>query len=196
MGAIPSHDIGSQYHGVDDVPWSPIRPANVSHEPTRGPLVYAGGKTWLMPIFRHFLASLSPRPIQLIDPFAGGAIVPMTMVYGFEVERAWMVEKNESVAAVWEAAMDYPGALRRAIQGFQMSEAEATRVIRGQPEGVVDRALQAIVLSRVSWSGGQTRKQSWRRKLGKRIVDKGASHWDVPRLCAIVAGMWHYRDRL
>ncbi len=184
------------YDSVDDVPWSPILPANVASEPTRGPLIYPGGKTWLLPIFRHWCRTVRlGLNSRLVDPFAGGAIVSMSAVYELLFRMAYMVEKNESVAAVWEAALHWHGELHDAIGRFQMTPDEAQRVIASNPDDVVGKALKAIVLSRVSWSGGQLAKQSWRRKNGERVIDRGRRHWNVKRLQVIIHGMHMYLSR-
>ena len=50
---------------------------NVASVPHRSPFRYPGGKTWLVPRVRQWLASIE-RPHELIEPFAGGAIVGLS----------------------------------------------------------------------------------------------------------------------
>lgn len=53
----------------------PTEIVNVASVPQRSPFRYPGGKTWLVPLIRQWLISLPKRPAELIEPFAGGAIV-------------------------------------------------------------------------------------------------------------------------
>jgi|SRR2546428_13760764 len=45
---------------------------NVASVPHRSPFRYPGGKTWLVPRVREWLASLPQRPALFVEPFAGG----------------------------------------------------------------------------------------------------------------------------
>ena len=60
-----------------DFPVSPIPAVNVASVPQRSPLRYPGGKTWLIPHIRAWLAPIQPRPRTLIEPFCGGGIVAL-----------------------------------------------------------------------------------------------------------------------
>src|SRR5712671_8236811 len=57
------------------------RVINVSAVPHRSPFRYPGGKTWLVPYVRQWLSSRAPKPEELIEPFAGGAIVGLTVAF-------------------------------------------------------------------------------------------------------------------
>src|SRR5215475_1839398 len=61
------------YRTAEDV--SPTEPVNVASVPQRSPFRYPGGKTWLVPYIRSWLASRGGRASLLIEPFAGGGIV-------------------------------------------------------------------------------------------------------------------------
>lgn len=51
---------------------------NVAMVPQRSPFRYPGGKTWLAPRIRAWLAQRTAPPVEFIEPFAGGAIVSLT----------------------------------------------------------------------------------------------------------------------
>jgi len=41
---------------------------NVASVPHRSPFRYAGGKTWLIPCIRRWLAGVQPEPGHLVEP--------------------------------------------------------------------------------------------------------------------------------
>src|SRR5437667_3530211 len=71
---------------------------NTQHSPFR----YPGGKTWLVPHIRQWLASLPKRPSEFIEPFAGGGIVSLTVAIERLADTVIMVELDDQVAAVWQ----------------------------------------------------------------------------------------------
>src|SRR5438105_7684130 len=74
---------------------------NVATVPQRSPFRYPGGKTWLVPYVRQWLRSRDPKTEELIEPFAGGAIVGLTVAFERLAESVRLIEKDEDVAAVW-----------------------------------------------------------------------------------------------
>ena len=63
------------------VTYSAAKPVNVSSVPQRSPFRYPGGKTWFVPYVREWLQSKKERPSRLIEPFAGGAIISLTVAF-------------------------------------------------------------------------------------------------------------------
>ena len=63
-------DIGEQ-HVAQNI-------TNVASVPQRSPFRYPGGKTWLIPTVRQWLKQERRIPKELIEPFAGSAIVSLT----------------------------------------------------------------------------------------------------------------------
>jgi len=78
---------------------------NVASVPQRSPFRYPGGKTWLIPRVRQWLRSLPKRPSVLVEPFAGGAIVGLTVAFERLAEKVVLVELDEQVAAVWKTIL-------------------------------------------------------------------------------------------
>src|SRR5881396_794504 len=68
------------------------RVINVASVPKRSPFRYPGGKTWLVPRIRQWLLSRPVRPADLIEPFAGGAIVGLTAAFERLAEHVTLVE--------------------------------------------------------------------------------------------------------
>lgn len=54
---------------------------NVMSVPLRSPFRYPGGKTWLVPRIRQWLAGLSVQETEFIEPFVGGGIVSLTVAF-------------------------------------------------------------------------------------------------------------------
>ncbi len=73
---------------------------NVASVPQRSPFRYPGGKTWLVPYVRAWLASKTKFDF-FIESFAGGGIVGLTVGFEELATSVVMVELDEDVAAVW-----------------------------------------------------------------------------------------------
>src|SRR5438477_12857776 len=92
------------------VPTSRVRytaqnPVNVASVPQRSPFRYPGGKTWLVPYIRSWLAS-KPNPVGvLIEPFAGGGIVGLTAGFEGLAEHVVLVERDLNISAVWNTIL-------------------------------------------------------------------------------------------
>lgn len=71
----------------------------------RSPFRYPGGKTWLVPHVRRWLTSLSSPPREFVEPFAGGAIVGLSMLFDGLTAHLTLVELDEDVAAVWKTML-------------------------------------------------------------------------------------------
>ncbi len=127
---------------------------NVASVPQRSPFRYPGGKTWLIPRIRQWLFSRPECPAQLIEPFAGGGIVGLTVAFEELADHVVMVEKDDQVAAVWETILN--GGNRRLadrIQEFEITpetvQAELARSAVTQEE----MAFQTILRNRVNHGG-------------------------------------------
>src|SRR5688572_1473948 len=81
-------------------------PVNVASVPQRSPFRYPGGKTWLIPYIRDWLHSKGHTPSRLIEPFAGGAIVSLTVAFERLARHVVFAEFDEGVAAVWRVVLN------------------------------------------------------------------------------------------
>jgi DNA adenine methylase len=77
---------------------------NVASVPQRSPFRYPGGKTWLIPTVREWLAQSNSKSI-LIEPFAGGGIVSLTAAFEKYCNSIMMAELDPEIAAVWETIL-------------------------------------------------------------------------------------------
>src|SRR5438105_13580933 len=87
------------YRTAQDV--SPTEPVNVASVPQRSPFRYPGGKTWLIPYVRSWLAAKDSPPSLLIEPFAGGGIVGLTAGFEKLADHVSLVGNDSNVAVVW-----------------------------------------------------------------------------------------------
>lgn len=133
---------------------SPERVVNVASVPMRSPFRYAGGKTWLVPRIRTWLASRGGPDKELIELFAGGGIVSLTAVFEKLVKSATMVELDEDVGAVWETITGGDAAwLAEQIVTFDLSVESARAAIDRAGQSLKDRAFATIIKNRVNRGG-------------------------------------------
>ena len=132
-------------------PVSRIPAVNVSQVPQRSPLRYPGGKTWLVPHIRAWLAETEPS--LLIEPFAGGGIVSLTAVMEDLVERSIMIELDHDVAAFWHAALRHSDSLIDRVRNFRPTREQVGRLDTQEPLSIVDHGFRTLVLNRTRRSG-------------------------------------------
>lgn len=171
----------------------PAPPVNVSAVPQRSPFRYPGGKTWLVPQVRQWLAYA--RPKTLIEPFAGGAIVGLTAAFERRAERVVLVERDENVAAVWKTILGRNATwLARQILAFEMSPAAVQNCLADNPTSVRRRAFQAIVRNRAC-RGGIMAPGSGLMKHGENGKGIG-SRWYPTTLARRILEVHAIRERL
>lgn len=134
----------------------PTAVVNVSSVPQRSPFRYPGGKTWLAPRVRQWLAHLGYLPARFVEPFAGGAIIGLTVAFEQLAERVVLVERDEKVAAVWRTILDAHGGaawLAERVVTFDLTPETVRETLASQPRSTREKALQAIVQNRTSHGG-------------------------------------------
>lgn len=130
------------------------RPVNVASVPQRSPFRYPGGKTWLVPTFRRWLAHLRTKPQLLVEPFAGGGIISLTALFENLVKKAVMVELDDEVAAVWEALVHGEAEwLASRILAFPMTREAVEAELRIPPSTGREKAFQTILRNRTLHGG-------------------------------------------
>jgi DNA adenine methylase len=130
------------------------RIVNVASVPHRSPFRYPGGKTWLVPQVRRWLASMARKPSLLVEPFAGGAIVGLTVAFERLAESVLLAEIDADVGAVWQTVLTGRGeSLARRIREFVLTAESAREVLESTPRASEDRAFAAIVRNRVRHGG-------------------------------------------
>lgn len=127
---------------------------NVASVPQRSPFRYPGGKTWFVPRFRQWLASLNRRPHMLVEPFVGGGIISLTAAAENLVDQVLMVELDQQIAAVWQTVIEGDAQwLANRIIRFEMSAENASKVLNAKRRSTKEIAFQTIIKNRISHGG-------------------------------------------
>lgn len=130
------------------------RIVNVASVPMRSPFRYPGGKTWLVPWIRRWLRS-KPCPVaELVEPFAGGAIVGLTAVFEELARKVTLVEMDYDVASVWHTILNGRGRwLADEIAGFGLTRESVEAVLAKEQKDLHERAFATILRNRISRGG-------------------------------------------
>lgn len=175
-------------------PVSPV--VNVASVTQRSLFRYPGGKTWLVPIVRRWLGTRNQRPVRLIEPFAGGAIIGLTAAFEQLAEKVTLVELDEQVGAVWQTLIEDGNGewLCQQILGFEMTGANVDCVLSQVCNTTQEMAFQTIVRNRVN-RGGILAPGAGRVKTGES--GKGlTSRWYPETLCKRIRDIDAIRERL
>jgi DNA adenine methylase len=138
----------------DDSMPTPV--VNVASVPQRSPFRYPGGKTWLVPRIRQWLTSLPTKPSKFVEPFAGGAIVGLTVAFEQLAKQIILVERDEQVAAVWHTVINTENGaewLADQILGFRLTPESAQSLLSSSKRSLKEKAFQTIVQNRISHGG-------------------------------------------
>jgi DNA adenine methylase len=168
---------------------------NVASVPHRSPFRYPGGKTWLVPRIRQWLKSLTPRPFELAEPFAGGAIVGLSALFEDLVQKLVLVEKDEDVASVWEVVINGQGRkLAQTIAEFDFNDETVRAVLAEEPTTAFERAFATILRNRVQRGGILAPGASFLKKgeNGRGI----ASRWYPNTLRKRIEAILHIRQNI
>ncbi len=127
---------------------------NVALVPQLSPFRYPGGKTWLVPHIRQWLRSLPARPVEFIEPFAGGAIVGLTVAFEDLADHVTLIELDDQVAAVWKTIL-YGDAehLAYRIMAFDLTPESVDAVLLEPALTLEDKAFQTILKNRINRGG-------------------------------------------
>lgn len=131
-----------------------MTPVNVAAVPQRSPFRYPGGKTWFVPTFRRWIASMKSRPRMLVEPFVGGGIISLTALFEDWVERVVMVELDDEVAAVWQAIVAGDAEwLANRVLAFPLSREAVVAELQMTPTAIRERAFQTLLKNRTLHGG-------------------------------------------
>jgi DNA adenine methylase len=169
-----------------------VNVASVKH---RSPFRYPGGKTWLVPRVQHWLLSSPQRPREFFEPFAGGAIVSLTVAAEGLAEHVTFVELDDQVAFVWQAVLEGDAEwLANKIVMFELTPENADRVLSSTPDSLEESAFQTILRNRIN-HGGILAPGAGRIKHGEN--GKGIhSRWYPTTISRRIRGIADMRDRL
>ena len=135
---------------------------------TLSPFRYPGGKSGLRPKIIEWVRNLGRRPVNFIEPFAGGASVGLSIAELDLADCVTLVEIDPDVAAVWKAILgDKAPILAKRIREFELTEAAARKVAEQKNRDLVSRAFRCLLLNRISRGGITAPGAGW-LKLGER----------------------------
>lgn len=127
---------------------------NVASVPQLSPFRYPGGKTWLVPHIRQWLEGLPSRAAEFIEPFAGGAIVGLTVAAEQLADHVTLVEIDDSVAAVWHTVICGDAEwLADKIAGFDLTPESVKKVLSQKVVSLQEKAFQTILKNRINRGG-------------------------------------------
>jgi DNA adenine methylase len=130
------------------------KPVNVASVPQRSLFRYPGGKTWFVPTFRQWMATIYPKPKILVEPFAGGGIISLTALFENFVTKAVMTELDEDIAAVWKSVVNGDSDwLANRILNFELSKESVINEISRTAGTQRERAFQTILKNRTFHGG-------------------------------------------
>lgn len=154
-----------------------MRIVNVASVKHRSPFRYPGGKTWLFPLIRQWLSCSDFQPGEFIEPFAGGAIVGLSVAFEELARHVTLVELDHEVAAVWEIIInsDEGTWLAHAIESFHLTPEDVDALLARNKLTLPEQALHTIIRNRIN-RGGILAAGAGRLKMGEN--GKGiASRW-------------------
>lgn len=139
-------------------PMNTDSPVNVASVPQRSPFRYPGGKTWLVPILRGWLQSLSQPPGVFLEPFAGGAIASLTVAFERLAGHVVMAETDDGVSAVWKTIINGQGEwLAQKILSFELTSENVRNALeegsKGSGVSLRQRAFLTLLRNRVQRGG-------------------------------------------
>lgn len=169
---------------------------NVASVKQRSPFRYPGGKTWLVPkVFQWLQARKSP-PALFIEPFAGGAIVGLSVAFEKLAKHVILVELDEQVASVWHTIINLGEGswLAEQILAFELTHKNVDALLSRDPASPREHAFQTIVKNRV-YHGGILAAGSGKIKRGEN--GRGlSSRWYPQTLSRRIIDLSAIRDRL
>ncbi|MBN8599442.1 MAG: DNA adenine methylase [Planctomycetes bacterium] len=167
---------------------------NVAAVKKLSPFRYPGGKTWLVPYAKAWLASLPHKPTNFIEPFAGGGIISLTVGFDGLADRVTMIELDDDVASVWQTIFGANAKwLWRRIEEFEISVENVKKELESRSTSIRQKAFQTILKNR-TYHGGILAAGSGLIKSGE--AGKGiSSRWYANTLSKRIQGIYELRSK-
>ena len=170
------------------------RAVNVASVPQRSPLRYPGGKTWLVPEIRRYLAGLDFRPEVFVEPFAGGGTASLIAVMDCYVDRAVLCERDPDLSNLWQCMLGDAEELARRVERFVASPENVSAVFADAGVSGMDAAFRTLLRNRVSRGGIMAK--------GASVMKQGengngiSSRWYANTLAARIRTIGSYAKQL
>jgi len=168
---------------------------NVASVPQRSPFRYPGGKTWLVPRIRQWLSGLDLKPLIFVEPFAGGAIIGLTIAFEQMAEKVILVELDDQVAAVWKTILSNDNEwLADRIVSFKLTEKNVRSELAETTSSLREKAFKTLLKNR-TYHGGILAPGSSLIKNGEN--GKGLrSRWYPETLARRILAIGRIRERI
>lgn len=132
--------------------WMTLR--RLSHAADVSPLRYPGGKRKLAVLVAQIFALSGARPKILIEPFAGGASVSISLLEAGLVDEIALADADEMVAAFWQTVFsDDAKTFAQMIESAKVNMKERKRLLASRPRSALNLAYKCLFLNRTSFSG-------------------------------------------
>jgi DNA adenine methylase len=100
------------------------------------------------------MKSVRDRPLEFAEPFAGGGIVGLSVLFEGLAQKLTLVDVDRDVASVWKTILSIQGErLASQILSFRLSEESVRSCLSSSPKNQFDRAFQTILRNRVQRGG-------------------------------------------
>jgi DNA adenine methylase len=148
-----------------------------------------------VPTIRQWLATLSSKPDEFIEPFTGGGIVGLTVAFEELAHHVILVELDREVAAVWQTILQGDGEwLANRITTFELTPESVKAELEKSDLSIEEQAFQTILKNRVN-RGGILAPGAGMVKHGEN--GKGiASRWYPETLSRRIRKIIKIRDRI
>jgi DNA adenine methylase len=146
------------------------------------PLRYSGGKQLFRPFAKKFILG-GPRPKLLIEAFAGGASVSLSLIRENLVDHALLIELDRRVAAFWRRVLTDGDSFAMEVEAFDCRRDRVVEIVENTTD-MNDEHLSwwTLAQSRCGYGGS----------LRSRLMNKGdrgrgvASRWNGPALASSI----------
>ena len=179
----------------NNTPHTATRAVNVASVPQRSPFRYPGGKTWLAPQARAWIASQPTRPKRFVDVFTGGGSMALLAAAEDLADETVMIELDPGVAAVWRVIIDGDHeVLAQRILDFDLTLEAVQAELASRSTSTQALAFRTILKNRVN-RGGILAPGAGLIKAGE--ANKGlASRWYPETLARRIREIAEYRERI
>lgn len=120
------------------------------------PLRYPGGKTRLTPFITSLLQNAGLTGGTYAEPYAGGAGVALSLLFGEYVDEIFINDLSAPIAAFWRVCLEENAELVRFIETIPLTLDEWQRqraALMNEPPGSIAQGLAAFYLNRTNRSG-------------------------------------------
>jgi DNA adenine methylase len=146
-------------------------------------------------MIRRWLASLPEKPALLVEPFAGGGIISLTVACENLADKVIMVELDERVASVWKVILgeDVDWLIQR-ILNFELSNKSVESELAREVHSLKDLAFQTLLMNRTR-HGGIMAPGSGSIRSGESGKGIG-SRWYPQTICNRIRKIAKVRDKI